>query len=147
MSVTQGRAYTDINRRDGRRIVTVTADVRPRSRADQVLRSVKAETLPKLQAEFPGLGYSFEGRQADRRKSMNSLFRGMGIVLLVIFAMLAVPLNSYIQPAIIMASISFGIGATLCSWIRLFRNFRVSMALSSGSKRVLAAFRKRPLFW
>ncbi len=109
VTVTEGRAYTDINRRDGRRIVTVTADVRPRSRADQVLRAVKAETLPALQAQFPGLGYSFEGRQADRRKSMNSLFQGMGIVLLVIFAMLAVPLNSYVQPAIIMASIPFGI--------------------------------------
>ena len=109
VTITEGRAYTDINRRDGRRIVTVTADVRPRSKADQVLRAVKAETLPALQDEFPGLGYSFEGRQADRRKSMNSLFQGMGIVLLVIFAMLAVPLNSYIQPAIIMASIPFGI--------------------------------------
>ncbi len=109
VTVAHGRAYTDINRRNGRRIVTVTADVRPRKRTDQVLRAVKAETLPKLQAEFPGLGYSFEGRQADRRKSMNSLFRGMGIILMVIFAMLAVPLNSYIQPIIIMAAIPFGI--------------------------------------
>jgi multidrug efflux pump subunit AcrB len=109
VTVAHGRAYTDISRRNGRRIVTVTADVRPRSKADQVLRAVKAETLPRLQAEFPGLGYSFEGRQADRRKSMSSLFRGMGIVLMVIFAMLAVPLNSYIQPIIIMAAIPFGI--------------------------------------
>lgn len=109
VTVKQGRAYTDINRRNGRRIVTVTADVRPRSKTDQVLKAVKAESLPALQEKYPGLGYSFEGRQADRRKSMSSLFRGMGIVLLVIFAMLAVPLNSYIQPLIIMASIPFGI--------------------------------------
>jgi multidrug efflux pump subunit AcrB len=109
VNVQRGRAYTNIDRRNGRRIVTVLADVRPRSKADQVLTAVKAETLPLLQAKYPGLGYSFEGRQADRRKSMQSLFKGLGVILIVIYAMLAVPLNSYVQPVIIMLSIPFGI--------------------------------------
>ena len=109
VNVNRGRAYTDINRRDGRRIVTVTADVRPRSKTGEILAAVKADTLPSLQSRYPGLGFSFEGRQADQRKSMESLFRGLAIVLVVIYAMLAVPLNSYLQPAIIMMSIPFGI--------------------------------------
>jgi len=109
VNVKRGRAYTDINRRDGRRIVTVTADVKPRSKAGEILDAVKADTLPTLQSRYPGLGYSFEGRQADQRKSMESLFKGLAIVLMVIYAMLAVPLNSYVQPAIIMTSIPFGI--------------------------------------
>jgi multidrug efflux pump subunit AcrB len=114
VTIHRGRAYTDINRRDGRRIVTVTADVRPRSKADEVLRSLKAETLPKLQNKYPGLTYSFEGRQADRRESIQSLIRGLLVALVVIFAMLAVPLNSYLQPLIIMSAIPFGIvGAVL----------------------------------
>jgi multidrug efflux pump subunit AcrB len=105
----RGRAYTTIDRRDGRRIVTVSADVRPRARADQISQSLKAETLPLLQQKYPGLTYGFEGRQADRRESMQSLFRGLLLALLVIYAMLAVPFNSFIQPMIIMASIPFGI--------------------------------------
>ena len=109
VTIHRGRAYTDINRRDGRRIVTVTADVRPRSKADEVLQSLKAETLPKLQNRYPGLTYSFEGRQADRRESIQSLVRGLLVALVIIFAMLAVPLNSYIQPFIIMSAIPFGI--------------------------------------
>jgi multidrug efflux pump subunit AcrB len=109
VSVARGRAYTDIVRRDGRRIVTVEADARPRSKAGQILSAVKSETLPALQTKYPGLEYSFEGRQADRRESMQALFKGLGIILVVIYAMLAVPLNSYIQPAIIMAAIPFGI--------------------------------------
>jgi multidrug efflux pump subunit AcrB len=109
VSVNRGRAYTDINRRDGRRIVTVEADVRPRSKAGEVLRSLIAETLPELQNKYPGLAYSFEGRQADRRESIQSLMRGLLVALVVIFAMLAVPLNSYIQPFIIMSAIPFGI--------------------------------------
>ncbi len=114
VTVNRGRAYTDINRRAGRRIVSVEADVQPRSKAGQVLESLKSEALPALQKKYTGLRYSFEGRQADQRESMQSLMRGLLAALVVIFAMLAVPLNSYIQPMIIMAAIPFGIvGAVL----------------------------------
>ncbi len=109
VTITRGRAYTDINRRQGRRIVTVTADVNPRSQTGQVLASVRTEYLPGLQQKYPGLTFSFEGRQADLRESMQALFRGLLMALLVIFAMLAIPLNSYVQPVIIMVAIPFGI--------------------------------------
>ncbi|MFO8085699.1 MAG: efflux RND transporter permease subunit [Desulfobacterales bacterium] len=109
VSVTRGRAYTDINRRQGRRIVSVTADVTPRSQAGQILASVRTEILPGIQEKYPGLSFSFEGRQADQRESMQSLFRGLLMAIVVIFAMLAIPLNSYIQPVIIMVAIPFGI--------------------------------------
>jgi multidrug efflux pump subunit AcrB len=109
VKVKRGRAYTTIDRRDGRRIVTVTADVHPRSKAGLILSSVKSEILPDLQRKYPGLTYSFEGREADTRESTQSLLRGLMMALLVIYAMLAVPFNSYIQPIIIMISIPFGI--------------------------------------
>ncbi|MGD8366257.1 MAG: efflux RND transporter permease subunit [Desulfobacterales bacterium] len=109
VTVKRGRAYTAIDRRNGRRVVTVSADVRPRNKTDLVLKDMTAEILPALQERYPGLGFSFEGRQADRRESMEALFKGLGVTLLVIFAMLAVPLNSYVQPAIIMVAIPFGI--------------------------------------
>ena len=57
VTLDRGRAYTTIDRRDGRRVVTVSADVRPRSQADQVLRSLTAETLPQLQKKYAGLTY------------------------------------------------------------------------------------------
>ncbi len=108
-TLTRGRAYTDIRRKDGRRIVTVEADVKPRSRAGEVLADLKVEALPQLQARYPGLVYSFEGRRADQRDSMQALMRGLLLALGVIFIMLAVPLNSYVQPAIIMIAIPFGL--------------------------------------
>ena len=114
VTIHRGRAYTDINRRDSRRVVTVEADVQPRSKAGQILASLKSETLSALQKKYPGLTYSFEGRQADQRESMQSLMKGLLVALIVIYAMLAIPLNSYIQPLIIMAAIPFGIvGAVL----------------------------------
>jgi len=109
VTITRGRAYTSIDRRNGRRVVTVSADVKPRSKADQVLQSLTAETLPALQRKYPGLTYGFEGRQAARRESMRGLLHGLLMALVVIYAMLAVPFNSFIQPMIIMMSIPFGI--------------------------------------
>lgn len=109
VTVKRGRAYTTIDRRNGRRVVTVAADVRPRSKTDQVLQSLKADALPALQKKYAGLTYSFEGRQADRRDSMRSLMIGLMMALVVIYAMLALPFNSFIQPIIIMLCIPFGI--------------------------------------
>jgi multidrug efflux pump subunit AcrB len=114
VTLERGRADTSIDRRNGRRVVTVSADVNPRSQAGQVMETMVADILPQLQGRYPGLSYSFEGRQADRQESVQSLLRGLMIALVVIYAMLAIPLNSYIQPAIIMISIPFGlVGAVI----------------------------------
>ncbi|OKY75393.1 MAG: cobalt-zinc-cadmium resistance protein [Desulfobulbaceae bacterium DB1] len=107
--LTRGRAYTEINRRNGRRVVQVQADVTPRSRAGEVLTDLKETLLPQLVAEYPGLRYSFEGRQADMRENMASLKMGFAMSMMVVFSMLAIPFRNYIQPLIVMTAIPFGI--------------------------------------
>ena len=110
----RGRADTSIERRDGRRIITVSADVKPRSQASRITEVLNAEILPGLQARYPGLTFGYEGRQADRQESVQALLKGLAIAMVVIFAMLAIPLNSYIQPLIIMLAIPFGlVGAVI----------------------------------
>jgi multidrug efflux pump subunit AcrB len=114
VALERGRADTSIERRNGRRVVTVSADVNPRSQAGVIMETLVSEILPRLQTRYPGLNYSFEGRQADRKESVQALLRGLLIALIIIYAMLAIPLNSYIQPAIIMISIPFGlVGAVI----------------------------------
>ncbi len=114
VTIERGRSYTTIDRRNGRRAVTVTADVNPRDRAGEVLGALLADSLPALVRKYPGLEFGFEGRQADMAESMASLKTGMLLALFVIYAMLAIPFRSYAQPLIIMVSIPFGIvGAVL----------------------------------
>jgi multidrug efflux pump subunit AcrB len=112
--VSRGRAYTNIDRRNGRRVVTVTANVEPVSETSKVLASLEEELLPRLIANYPGLSYSFEGRQADMRESMESFYYTCSLALFAIFVLLAVPFRSYVQPIIVMTAIPFAIvGAIL----------------------------------
>ena len=108
-SLTAGRAYTEIERRDGRQVIQLTADVTPPSQSGQVVEALTTDILPKLQANFPGLAYDFGGKQADRKESMQALFNGMMVALLLVYVLLAVAFRSYVQPGIIMAAIPFGI--------------------------------------
>lgn len=110
----QGRAFTSITRRDGRRTVTVTANVEPIDETSRVLAAVTGEILPQLLRDYPGLGYSFEGRQASMREAVQSFFVSVTLALAVIFALLAIPFRSYVQPLLVMVAVPFGaVGAIL----------------------------------
>ncbi|GAB6190379.1 efflux RND transporter permease subunit [Desulfocastanea catecholica] len=111
-TVERGRAYTSITRRDGRRTVTVSADVAPIGESPIIMEALNKTVLPELAATFPGLSYSYTGRQADRQESMDSLYSGFLFALGGIYFLLAIPFRSYLQPLMVMIAIPFGmIGA------------------------------------
>ena len=108
------RAVANITRRDGRRTISVTANVNPRNQAQQVQNATVQELMPKLMADYPGLSYSFAGRQQDFSEALAGLGKGFLVALLIIYVLLAVPFKSYLQPFIVMLAIPFGIfGAIL----------------------------------
>jgi multidrug efflux pump subunit AcrB len=113
--VVRGRSFTEITRREGRRVVGVTAEVEPTvTNAGKVLDDIKGEVLPLLETKYKGLKVSFEGAQASQRETMSSLGRGFIFALFGIFTLLAVIFRSYYQPLIIMLVIPFGfIGAVI----------------------------------
>ena len=114
VEVSQGEAFRSIERRDGRRVITVSAKVEPKSAANRVLRVVREEVLPQLRADFPGITWSFEGSQAEMRESTATLWGGFALAMGVVYALLAIAFGSYIQPLIVMMAIPFGIvGAVL----------------------------------
>ncbi len=107
--IERGRAYTSINRLDGRRLLTVTANVTPKGESERILNLVLRDMLPELQQKYPGLSPMLRGKQKDIREGMSALFKGFIFALLVIYALLAIPFKSYTQPLIIMTCIPFGI--------------------------------------
>ncbi len=110
-----GYGPSSLQRRDRRRVVTVTADVdEDVVTAQEVVAALQDEVVPAVQADFPGLRASFEGQQREQADAVGGLQRGFLIALFVIYALLAIPFRSYMQPLIIMAAIPFGvIGAIL----------------------------------
>jgi len=108
VDIERDRAYTVIKRRDGRRVLSVTADVTPRNQAAVIMQSVFADTVPGILHKYPGLQIIKEGKQADLAESVGSLITGLGMAMLCIYALLAIPFKSYIQPIIIMVCIPFG---------------------------------------
>ena len=114
VSFNQERAYTEIKRRNGFKNIIVTANVIPKPKADIIRLELIEKILPKIISKYPNINYSFEGHQKDMRESMSTLAVGFIIAVIVIYGLLAIPFNSYIQPIIIMISIPFGIvGAVL----------------------------------
>ncbi|MCK7596979.1 efflux RND transporter permease subunit [Microbulbifer sp. CAU 1566] len=114
VEIDQGRAYATINRREGRRVMTVTANVEPADQAALVINELDQTVMPQLRGQYPGLSISYEGRQADEREGLSSLGLTFTLTLAVLYFLLAIPLKSYIQPLTVMVAIPFGvIGALL----------------------------------
>ncbi len=118
-SLKSGMSPPAIRRKDGQRIVTVTADVDAAVITGNEANDVLANSiLADLTAAYPDLAYTFGGEQQEQLESLDALYRGFAVALIMIFTLLAIPLRSYTKPFIIMAVIPFGfIGVILGHWV------------------------------
>ena len=108
--VEPGRGFASIKRVDRNRAVNVTAAVDATvTSGGQVIADLQNRILPEVLPKYPGVFYTFEGAQAEQADAVGGLTRGFILALLMIFAMLAIPLKSYVQPVIIMSAIPFGL--------------------------------------
>jgi multidrug efflux pump subunit AcrB len=109
----RGRAATSIEREDGKRQVTVSAELAPGVESSrEVLDDLEASAFDELREQFPGLTIDLVGQQREQKETFLALGQNYVFALFVIFALLAIPFRSYIQPVIVMSVIPFGfIGA------------------------------------
>jgi multidrug efflux pump subunit AcrB len=105
---------SQISRRDGDRIITITAEVEPRKMIPGVMSVLREDVFPQYRDEYPNIHIDFRGRQADTSETVNSLMMYGAFSLLLIYSLLAIPFKSYAQPMLVMAIIPFGaVGAVL----------------------------------
>ncbi|HCH62949.1 MAG: hypothetical protein CL927_17440 [Deltaproteobacteria bacterium] len=106
----RSRAPTTIERESGQRIVNVRAELAASARSSQnVVSDLGASVFPELLGQYPGLEVELVGEQRDQAESLGSLGSNFLVALFVMYALLAIPFKSYIQPVIIMSAIPFGI--------------------------------------
>jgi len=109
-----------IERVDGGRVLNVTANVLHNvTNGNKVLSSLERTELPELLQRFPGLRYSFEGTQREQREATNNLSIGLTASLFAIFAIMAAFLRSYVQSAIVLLTIPWGLAGAVLGHIVL----------------------------
>ena len=110
--VTVKRGYSEINRIDQQRSITVSSDLNEKEgNAREIVKSLKKQGgfMDQLLTQYPNVRVRWEGQQEQTDESVNSLIVGLMIALASMFALLTVEFRSYIQPLIILGIIPLGI--------------------------------------
>ena len=101
------------------RAAELTAEVNKRIvEPDKIIKDIEKNLIPALQKKYPGLSYNISGAADEEAKMAASMIVGFSLALFGIYALLAIPTKSYLQPLIIMGVIPFGmIGAIFGHWV------------------------------
>ena len=107
-SAEYGRGFAQIRRVDRNRTINVTADVNKETADIEAIKRDINEFLADAVPGYAGVSFTLEGEAREQRESFGSLGYGLLFVLFVIYALLAIPFRSYVQPLIVMSVIPFG---------------------------------------
>jgi multidrug efflux pump subunit AcrB len=118
MNLDHRQGFQALRHADGKLAVEVTSALNTRvATTDQVLESLQAGALPDI-ASRHGVRYSFEGRSADQRETMDDMKTGLMIGVALRYVVLAWVFASWSLPLIVMAIIPFAlVGALLGHWL------------------------------
>ena len=119
VEVSVGSSPSIIRRYDRERSISVSAridkDLAEPGRISSDLREVH---LPEILSGYPDVRYRLAGSTRSQQEVQRDLLWGTAFALFLIYALIAVPLKSYLQPLLIMSVIPFGmIGAIFGHWL------------------------------
>ena len=104
------RGDVAINHLDGRREIQITADMaNPKESASDVMADIKDNILPGILAKYPTVQPSFEGQNREAAKTINSATKVGGIVLVLIYCVIAFTFRSYSQPFLLLIMVPFSL--------------------------------------
>jgi multidrug efflux pump subunit AcrB len=107
-----GRSFSSIQRVNRKRALRVSGEIDendPDASAEAINQRLRDTVLPALIDRHAGLTWAFEGDQKKKNDLLASLAGGFAVALFGIYALMAIPLRSFLQPLLIMTAIPFGI--------------------------------------
>ena len=108
--VSFGQGYSSISRQNRKRTVTVSADVDQENvEPGEIIKEISEQFIPGLLARHPGVDYGLEGASLEQMEFIRNITIASIAALFLIYALIAIPLHSYVQPLIIMSVIPFGL--------------------------------------
>ncbi len=119
--------FSQINRKNQERLVTLSSDVVPGANANEIVGQIQSQVLP--QVTVPN-GYSIKmgGEQEDQAESMNFLLAAFGAAILLIYLILATQFNSVVKPFIIFSTILLSLIGVLLGFMVFDMTFSVIMS-------------------
>lgn len=117
--VSVSRGYSEINRIDQKRSITISSDIDEKEgNAKEIVSNLQKTFMPELLKKYPSLRVRWEGQQEQDTESVQSLGIGLGIALIAMYVLLTMEFTSYGQPMVVMMIIPFGIvGAVIGHWV------------------------------
>ncbi|KZN68219.1 hypothetical protein N473_07280 [Pseudoalteromonas luteoviolacea CPMOR-1] len=115
-----------ITREQGHQVITISANVDQQQAAIRdVSALIEDSVLPKLKTTHSGLMTQLGGALLEQRKEQSQVVSFAIVGLLVVYLLLALPLQSYIQPIIVMSVIPFAFVGAL--WGHFILGYSLSM--------------------
>ena len=103
-----------IKRINRQRVINVTADVDQKNSDLQAIQASLRALIEDLRVQYADVEFALEGEAKEQAESFSSLTLGILFVLFAIYALLAIPFQSYSQPLMVMMVVPFGlVGAVL----------------------------------
>ncbi|MCP3881646.1 MAG: efflux RND transporter permease subunit, partial [Sulfitobacter sp.] len=130
--IEMGQGYARIQRIQGVRTVTITADMDTAlGNANQILAATQRDFLPELQQRYPDVTVILEGQAEESSKTSTSMARGFLIGLVGIFILLSFQFRSYIEPAAVMLTIPLALIGVI--WGHILMGLELSMPSIMGA--------------
>ena len=113
--IVEGTSPSSIRRFDRERSISVTARIdKELAEPGRISSEVRETHLPEILSSYSGVRYRLAGQTRSQQEVGNDLLWGTLFALFLIYALIAIPLRSYLQPLLIMSVIPFGmIGAVI----------------------------------
>lgn len=115
-NVGNSRTFTAIKRKNGRRNMKVGGVMAHNSgNVSLVKRTLVEEVIPELKAKYPGLEAGLSGSLDARsgQTTLSMLGNGLGLIIIVIFALMASLFRSYTQSLVVIMTIPYCIAAAI----------------------------------
>jgi multidrug efflux pump subunit AcrB len=118
--------FLTIERLNRKRTLEVSAEVvsgvtDPRA----VVNDIIATHMPQWRSQYPGLTMALDGELQEESDFMGAMLKYMGLSMLVIYALMAIPFRSYWQPILVLTAVPFGVMGAIFG--HLILNWEVSI--------------------
>lgn len=114
-----GTSPSTIRRYNRERSISVTARIdKDIAEPGEIQRQLTERVIPRIVGQRAGVDFRLSGQSRNAQELRQQLIGGTVFTLFLVYALIAIPLRSYLQPLLIMSVIPFGtIGAVFGHWL------------------------------